>query len=125
LKSVFLTMYSHFCMDSPPPIPPGIFLAPFGLYHTRFPDGGNKILKTRKLNRRGPRDYRIPKSKHQSREARDQIIMNLQYTKIPKLNFFGLEFGIYLVPRFAGLDIGIWDLFFFSACSAVKVPARF
>jgi hypothetical protein len=33
---------------------------------------------------------------------------------------FELEFGIYLVPRFAGLDIGIWDFFFFSAFSAVK-----
>ena len=36
------------------------------------------------------------------------------------VNVFELEFGIYLVPRLAGLDIGIWDFFFSSACSAVK-----
>jgi hypothetical protein len=59
--------------------------------------------------------------KFQNPSAKSQIIMNLQCTKIP-INVFELEFGIYLVPRFAGLDIGIWDFLFcsaFSACSAV------
>jgi hypothetical protein len=46
--------------------------------------------------------------------------MNLQYAKIPNFNVFELEFGIYLVPRFAGLDFGIWDYLFSSAFSAVK-----
>jgi len=69
------------------------------------------------VHRGGRRDgIKISNFKH-------QIPNKLQYSNsnVPPSGVLGLEFGIYLAPRFAGLDIGIWNFKFLFFLSVLRV----
>ncbi len=55
LKSVLLTIYSHFCMGHLLSIRFPVFLQWFGLHHTHFPEWGNRIFKIKKRSQ----DFRV------------------------------------------------------------------